>query len=297
MPPKYPQQSKPRPIVHHHVVLKPHHKWILAGSSGILVIFMIALAVFTYASFTRQELNYNSLDRRVGDLKDSLQSQINLISEDLGSTQTLLVENQQELSSLKASAGEDFSGIYSDSVDSVVIISTDVGQGTGFIINEEGYIATNYHVIDGATKAAIYTSEDGPYSVRRIGFNEDMDVALLKIEGEFQRLVLGDSNDVNVGEKVIAIGNPYGLQFSATVGSVSQVHREGPNGLPAYIQIDAAVNPGNSGGPLIDSDGKVIGMVNFKIGNAEGLGFALEGNYIKDTVNDIALEALNQTLI
>jgi len=295
MPSRYYENQ--RPIVHHHVVLKPHHKWILAGSSGIIVIFMIALAVFTYASFTRQELNYNSLDKKLGNLKDSLQSQINLISEDLGSTQTMLAENQQELSSLKASAGEDFSGIYTDSVDSVVIVSTDVGQGTGFFIDREGYIVTNYHVIEGATKAGIYTSSEDIYSVNLIGFDEEMDVALLKVDGIFQKLNLGDSDDVNVGEKVIAIGNPYGLQFSATVGSVSQVHREGPNGLDAYLQIDAAVNPGNSGGPLIDNSGEVIGMVNFKIGNAEGLGFALESNYIKDAVNGIAQDALNQTLV
>ena len=294
---KYKSVKKQKPIIHHTITIKKHHKWILAGSGGIIIILMIAISVFTYANFAKQELNYNLLNKRIGDLKNSLQSQINLISEDLGNTQISLEESIQELSTLKASAGEDFSGIYSDSVDSVVIISTDVGQGTGFVINKEGYVVTNYHVIGNARTAGIYTSSEGPYQVKLIGTNEEMDVALLKINGSFKELTLGNSDEVNVGEKVIAIGNPYGLQFSATVGSVSQIHREGPNGINAYTQIDAAVNPGNSGGPLIDKNGKVVGMVNFKIGNAEGLGFALESNYIKDTINDITLEALNQRIV
>lgn len=279
------------------MALKRHHKWIIGSASTVIIIFMITISVFTYLSFVRQEVNNDVLNKRIYSLQSSLQSQINLISEDLSSTQSNLEESIQELSSLKASAGEDFSGIYSDSVNSVVIVATDMGQGSGFIIDEEGYVVTNYHVIEGATSAGIYTSEDGPYDVRRIGVNPDLDVALLKIEGNFDKLDFGNSNQVDVGEKVIAIGNPYGLQFSATVGSVSQVHREGPNGLNAYVQIDAAVNPGNSGGPLLDDEGNVIGMVNFKIGDAEGLGFALESNFIESAVNDIATEALNKTLV
>ncbi|GAI04545.1 unnamed protein product, partial [marine sediment metagenome] len=87
------------------------------------------------------------------------------------------------------------------------------------------------------------------------------------------------------------------LRFSATVGSISQIHREGPNGLEAYLQIDAAVNPGNSGGPVINTKGEVIGMVNFKVKGAEGLGFALESNFIKQAVNDIYQEAFGGDLI
>jgi len=83
-----------------------------------------------------------------------------------------------------------------------------------------------------------------------------------------------------VGEKVIAIGNPLGLSLSVTEGIVSGVHRIGDNNLPAYIQTDAALNPGNSGGPLINTDGKVIGINNFKISGTESLGFALESDYI-----------------
>jgi S1-C subfamily serine protease len=280
------------------MALKKHHRWLIGSFTSLILIFMVTISIFTYMLFIRQEVNYNLLNEKITDSKNSLQSQINLISEDLMGTQTLLEESQQELSSLKASIGEDFSGIYSDAVDSVVIVATNTGQGTGFIIDRDGYIVTNYHIMEGATAAGIYTSSGGPYDVQEvIGIDSVMDIALLKVEENFQKLTLGDSDDVDVGEKVIAIGNPYGLQFSATVGSISQIHREGPNGLEIYLQIDAAVNPGNSGGPVIDKDGKVIGMVNFKVRGAEGLGFALESNYIKEAVNDIYQQTSGENLI
>ncbi|MEK6845094.1 MAG: trypsin-like peptidase domain-containing protein, partial [Nanoarchaeota archaeon] len=99
------------------------------------------------------------------------------------------------------------------------------------------------------------------------------------------------------GERVIAIGNPLGLQFSVTEGIVSGIHRPGINELEAYVQTDAALNPGNSGGPLINKNGKVIGINNFKIGSGESLGFALESNYIKDAVNAISLENLEREIL
>ena len=103
-----------------------------------------------------------------------------------------------------------------------------------------------------------------------------------------QGFKLADSDDVVVGEKVIAIGNPLGLSYTVTEGIVSAVNREGPNGLKDYIQTDVTLNPGNSGGPLINRDGEVIGVANFKVGGAEALGFALESNVVRETVNRIA---------
>ena len=120
---------------------------------------------------------------------------------------------------------------------------------------------------------------------------------MLKISGEYTPLELGNSNDIQVGEKVIAIGNPLGLQFSVSEGIISAIHRPGINDLEAYIQTDAALNPGNSGGPLIDKKGEVIGINNFKVGGGENLGFALESNFIKDAVNTISQENLGGNLI
>jgi len=269
----------------------------------ILVIFIIATGISLYFLFIQQNLHYTELKEQVSDLQISTQSQINLLSENLMQTRESLEagleESQRELDLLKASAGEDFSGIYTQSVKSVVIVSTNVGQGTGFIIDDQGYIVTNYHVIEGATAAGIYTSDgDEIHQVSLIGGDPIMDIAVLKIEGSFDKLRFGDSEEVQIGENVIVIGNPYGLQFSATGGSVSQVNQKGLNGIRAYIQTDAAVNPGNSGGPLINKQGKVIGIVNFKMGgSAEGIGFALESNYAIESINNIAIEALNQTLV
>ncbi len=279
--------------------LKKHHKWIIGSFSSIVIVFMIVVGILLNGIIVKQSVDYANLNNKLNELQTNIQSQINLLSEDIITTQTSLEENQQQLRLLKASTSEDFSGIYSDSVDSVVIVSTDVGQGTGFIIDKEGYIVTNYHVIEDATKAGIYTSDgEGPYQITLIGKNILMDVALLKIEGSFDELELGNSNDVKTGEPIMAIGNPYGLVFSQTTGSVSQVHREGPNGIHAYIQINAQINPGNSGGPLINKQGEVVGIINFKIGGeAEGLGFALESNYIKKCINQISQKEMNITLI
>lgn len=280
------------------MALKKHHKIMIGGLTTLIIISLIIISILLYSLYIKQGIQYSSLTGQISELKENMQSQINLLSTDLVEINTNLEQSQADINLLKASGGDDFSGIYSSSVGSVVIVSTNVGQGTGFFIAKDGYILTNYHVVDGATAAGIYTSDGkGPYQVSLIGSNQLMDIALLKIDGNYNVLEFGDSNDVQVGEKVIAIGNPYGLQFSATTGSVSQVHREGPNSINAYIQIDAAINPGNSGGPLIDKTGKVIGIVNFKIGNAEGLGFALESDYIKSTVNSIAQEELGNNLV
>ena len=292
-----------RPIVHHHIVLKPHHKKIIIGGSSLVIIFMITISIFTYMMFVKQELNYNSLDKKITDSKIETQAAINSLSDEFiqsrGEVQNISASLgiiHEEFGLLKASVGADFSGIIDKAVKSVVTIRTDVSQGTGFIINKDGYIITNAHVLAEGRLVNAITYEQETISAKFIGYDSNLDVALLKIPGTYDALELENSDTVQTGEEVIAIGNPFGLQFSASKGIVSGVHREGPNGLPAYIQTDAALNPGNSGGPLINKQGKVIGINNFKVGSSESLGFALESNYIKTAVNAISQQALNQTL-
>lgn len=222
-----------------------------------------------------------------------LQSKINELSTSLLETKS---DIQGELAELKATTSADFSGIIDKAVPAVVTIKTNAAQGTGFLITDDGYLITNAHVLYGARYAQIQTYNKGTLDGELIGYDLDMDLALLKIPGSYSSLYLGNSDNVRIGEKVIAIGNPLGLGFSVTEGIVSAVNREGPNNLPAYIQTDAALNPGNSGGPLIDNSGDAIGINNFKV-TGENLGFALESNYIKTTVNDISWEALNMTII
>lgn len=193
----------------------------------------------------------------------------------------------KEISLLKSSSG-DFSGIIDEVIKGVVSIGTNRAMGSGFLITQDGYVVTNQHVISGAKKIAILTYDKQVVSAKLVGYDINRDIALLKAEGAYNALELGNSDNVQPGRKVIAIGNPLGLSFTVTQGIVSAVDREGPNGLEEYIQTDVSLNPGNSGGPLIDINGEVIGVNNFKVGGAESLGFALEINTVKNLVNEIA---------
>ena len=286
--------------------LQRHHKILIGSFTTVVLIFMITSSTLLYLLFVKSNVNYSVLTDKIETLQKETDTKISGLSEGLIETKNLVGSElgslNKELDLLKASAGEDFSGIVESAVSSVVTIRTNSGQGTGFIINSQGYIVTNAHVIadsNGNLASGIQaiTSDSNARSAEFVGYEGDLDIALLKISGTWGALEFGDSEDVSVGEKVIAIGNPLGLQFSVSQGIVSAVHRTGGNGLDAYIQTDAALNPGNSGGPLINILGKVIGINNFKIGGGENLGFALESNYIVESVNKIAQEELNQTLI
>ncbi|MBI2107318.1 trypsin-like peptidase domain-containing protein [Candidatus Woesearchaeota archaeon] len=184
---------------------------------------------------------------------------------------------------------QDFSAIIEEVVPAVVGVSTSQSLGSGAIITEDGFIITNYHVIDkDKDNVQVFTSEDRVYNALLIGFNQPLDVAILKIDvSGLDYLDFADSSDIKVGDKVIAVGNPYGLSFSVTEGIISAVNREGANGYEVYAQTDVPINPGNSGGPLINLDSKVVGINNFKVGNAEGLGFALQADTAKKTAFDI----------
>lgn len=158
-----------------------------------------------------------------------------------------------------------------------------VSQGSGFIISQDGYVMTNFHVVKGANKLVV-TIDDGyekEYAAELIGGDPFTDVAVLKIVGDnFPYLNFGDSANVQEGELVIAIGNPFQLKSTVTVGVISAKGRQELqiNDLEDFIQTDAAINPGNSGGPLIDLDGNVIGMntaIVSKSGGYMGIGFAI----------------------
>lgn len=296
------------------MALKTHHKWLIGSFSSIIIIFMITTSVLMYGIFVKQEYNYQQLNKKIGNLQADTQIKIKDITESVVQTNENLMQTNkilnvklgslnEEFNLLKASAGEDFSGIIEDSIKSVVTIKTSAGyQGTGFIISSEGYLITNAHVLadeSGKLASSIQTInyEQEKRDASFIGYNGKMDLALLKISGKYTYLKFGNSDDIQIGEKVIAIGNPLGLQFSVSEGIVSAVHRPGISGTNVYIQTDTALNPGNSGGPLINKQGKVIGINNFKIGSGENLGFALESNQIVETINKIYSQTFNGALI
>ena len=277
---------------------------MIGGVSSLLVIFIVINSILMYSLFVRQGTHYTALNQKIDDLEKDTNTKISSMSatlidveQELGTLGLQVGSLDEDLDLLKASTSADFSGIIEDAIKSVVTIKTDVSQGTGFIVESNGYVVTNAHVMEGATAAGIITYDGTMHNVALIGADTEMDVALLKIEGNYQILRLYNSDNIQVGEKVIAIGNPLGLQFSVSEGIVSATHRLGANGLYAYVQTDAALNPGNSGGPLINTKGEVIGINNFKIGSGESLGFALESNYVKEVVNDISQQELGENLI
>ena len=276
------------------MALKRHHKIIIGSLSSFVLIFMIIGSVFMYTMAVKQNVQFNMITKQINDLSADNQIKFNELSTSVLQTKTELKSLgaqvgsiDTEITQLKASASADFSDIIESAVKSVVTIKTDLAQGSGFVIASEGYVVTNAHVMEGAKAAIVITYDGTSHQVSLVGADTEMDVALLKIADDYTPLDLGNSDDTQVGEKVIAIGNPLGLQFSVTEGIVSGIHREGINGVESYVQTDAALNPGNSGGPLINKQGEVIGINNFKVGNSESLGFALESNYLKDTVNEI----------
>jgi S1-C subfamily serine protease len=175
-----------------------------------------------------------------------------------------------------------------------------IATGSGFLIDNEGHIVTNNHVVEGATKVEVRLgSSDTEHEAEVVGADPATDVALLKIDvpaDQQHPLTLGNSARVEVGDPVVAIGNPFGLDRTVTAGIVSALQRQiqAPNGfsISHVIQTDAAINPGNSGGPLIDAEGKVIG-INSQIqtggsgdGNV-GIGFAVPINTAREVVEQI----------
>ena len=200
--------------------------------------------------------------------------------------------------------------VYASTVNSVVSINTTAsaginifGQtvetasaGSGFIISPDGYIVTNYHVVKGATSVKVTLYNGDTYDAAVIGGDSDYDVAIIKINaGGLPAVTLGNSADVNVGDTVLAIGNPLGeLTFSMSQGIVSCCDRAiNVDGTPFnMIQVDASINPGNSGGPLVNLYGEVVGIVSAKYSSysnttVEGLGFAIPISDVQAIITDI----------
>jgi S1-C subfamily serine protease len=224
------------------------------------------------------------------------------------------ISRPQHAEITEAAGGESFDAeeqnnitVYRKNIASVVNITSRVmtfdffyglvpqeGQGSGFVIDKEGHILTNYHVIADARQVEVTLHDRKKYKATIVGTDKSHDLAIVQIKApNLQPMVLGDSANLQVGQKVYAIGNPFGLAGTLTRGIVSSIRQvQEPDGLviDEAIQTDAAINPGNSGGPLLNWHGEVIGintMIASSVGQSAGIGFAIPINTAKAVVNDL----------
>jgi putative serine protease PepD len=191
----------------------------------------------------------------------------------------------------------DVAAIYAAASPSVVAVRTGSGSGTGFVVDENGTLVTNAHVVGDASSVQIQFADDRTATARVAGVDASSDLAVLEVDtartGPLRALELADSSTVRTGQLAVAIGSPFGLPQTATAGIVSGTgrHIQAPDGfqIDSVIQTDAPINPGNSGGPLLDANGRVIG-VNSQIatgGNGNGnvgIGFAVPSNTVRDVI-------------
>ena len=190
------------------------------------------------------------------------------------------------------SPARDVSSLVKQIGEAVVQVRTPGGLGSGFFLNADGYLITNFHVIEGETEISVevYHQKDGQLDretykqVKIIAINKFHDLALLKIEDKgapkFKFITLGNSDALNVGDSVFAVGSPLGLERTVTQGILSTKTRELEGNL--YLQTSTQINPGNSGGPLFNLAGEVVGVTNMKITFGEGLGFAIPVELVKN---------------
>lgn len=236
---------------------------------------------------------------------------------DGGSSTTVIREVQSETTepaAFPSSGAKRISDIYEAAKHGVVqVTSTSVvsdnffgaqerqAQGSGFVIDKDGHVVTNYHVVQGAKKVQVSFSDEEQRDATVVGSDPSTDIAVLKIQGAWARsltpLNLGNSSAVKVGDAVVAIGNPFGLERTVTAGIVSalQRHIPSPNGfqIDQVIQTDAAINHGNSGGPLLNANGDVIGVnaqIESESGGNVGIGFAIPIDTVKDVASQLIKE-------
>lgn len=195
------------------------------------------------------------------------------------------------------SVAQIYQNAYKGVVEITVTLNGGGAQGSGFVYDSSGHVVTNDHVVDGASSIKVQFPDGSSYPASLVGTDASTDLAVIRVDApasKLHALTLGDSSQLSVGDPVVAIGSPFGLEETVTSGIVSALHREmtSPNGfaIANSIQTDAAINHGNSGGPLLDSNGHVIG-VNTQIksdsGGNEGVGFAVPSQTIKSVVSQI----------
>lgn len=282
-------------------------------SEIVLIGVIIALSVTVIVQFSNgrslSDLSQATIQSQSG--SNTTQEQISAptpqeqTSNSLGSTTTTLPSQSSSLTEIFKNAQNSVVQITSkvSSVDNTIIIngqpleSQSTRLGSGFVYDKAGYIITNNHVVDGSKTVNVTFIDGNTYAAKVVGTDPDNDLAVIQITDNFSDenlvpLPIGDSSTLEVGQQIIAIGNPFGLSDSMTTGIVSALGRLLPNqnvgfSIPDIIQVDAAINPGNSGGPLLNLEGQVVGIntaISTSTGDFSGVGFAIPSNSIKRIV-------------
>ena len=268
--------------------------------AAVLVVALVASGCLITASGVNRkwEQKTSQITQQLGRQIDDLQKQIDSVPS--GTSGALPAADGSAMTPAQ---------LYQSNVDSVVAISctmqtTAYGQsvegmssGSGFILTEDGYVVTNYHVVQNASNITVTTHSGDEYAATVKGYDATNDVAVLKVEAEgLSAATIGSSGNLSIGDMVVAIGNPLGrLAATETVGYVSGINREvtTDNTVISMLQTDAAINPGNSGGPLFNMYGEVIGITTAKYStsssgtNVEGLGFAIPSSTVKEVAEQL----------
>ena len=241
------------------------------------------------ANINNAEYEDGEADMRIGEREDSKIKTIAVDTSKVMTAAEIYAANVNSTVGIKTSVSTNYFGYQTQAA----------ASGSGFILTNDGYIVTNYHVIEGAESIQVTTYDNSAYEAKLIGYDESSDVAVLKTDAKgLTPVTLGDSDNMNVGDSVVAIGNPLGeLTFSLTSGSVSALNRKITisNTAMNLIQTDCAINSGNSGGALFNSHGEVIGITNAKYsssGNSSGasidnIGFAIPMNSVRSIITSI----------
>jgi S1-C subfamily serine protease len=244
---------------------------------GALTLLLVGAVVGGGASFTYTDQRMDSLEQDFN--KGNGQSNVVYLNSKQDAMTQLFQDTDQSVVSIAAFGSEN-------------------AQGSGFIYSENGHIVTNQHVVEGADKIEVSFIDGTTRTAEIVGTDPYTDLAVLKVsKKDLESLELGNSSNVEVGQRAVAIGNPFGLRGSMTSGIISQKGRtlrtQGGFSTPNVLQTDAAINPGNSGGPLMNVQGEVIGVntaIESNTGVFSGIGFAIPSNTVKRVVPDLVEE-------
>ena len=260
---------------------------------GGLGMFLLGAAVALGGVYAMSGVVQQQTELRV----QALEAQIDVLRDEL-EAQTSSGNSVSGTPNVNADGGLTPGQVYAMNEQSVVLIDTDVSTGSGFILTADGYVVTNQHVVDGASSIHVVLFDNTSYTAQVAGSDTSNDIAVLKVEGEdFRPAKLGASDDLIVGDQVVAIGNPLGeLTSTLTVGYVSAKERDvySDSGTINMLQTDCAINSGNSGGPLFNMKGEVVGITTAKYSGTsnsgasiEGIGFAIPMDDVTGIIEDL----------